>query len=378
MSENYYDILGVSKTASEDEIKKAFRKLAIETHPDKHPGDKAAEEKFKKVNEAYSVLSDKSKRDQYDAQLNNPFAGGRPGASTFQGNFNPNDLNDIFNNFFNHSPFGNPFTDDGPSFNSGRRSQNYEEVEELNVTLGIRITFEESYCGGRKDITFKSNDLCDQCNGTGWDKSSKFVKCDRCKGVGYTVEVERSMFGRPTQRRVICPDCNGKGNHYEKRCSHCHGSGRIEKEKTISINIPAGAYQGMDLRVQGLGRISKSGKRGDLFLMISVPKSSANGVFYREEGFHLNSKLNLTYYDLICGSTQKIVLPNGVEKTFKVPENIKVGEVIRLKNCGFKLLTGNLNSQTNGDLLITICLKPTGKLTDEQKELLKKFNDSLK
>lgn len=372
MSENYYDILGVSKTATDDEIKKAYRKLAVETHPDKHPGDKQAEEKFKKINEAYSTLSDKEKRSQYDAQQSNPFNNGgfargeNPFGFTTSFNFSGGEdvAEEILKNFFNQRASAH--------FNE-RRSANYEE-ENLNLRIKLNISFEEAYTGVRKTISYNINDKCEVCNGEGYDKSSKFIKCPQCNGQGYTVKLEETFFGQRERRKVKCKACNGTGNRHESVCKACHGTGTKAKLKTISTNIPAGAFDGMELRAAQNGNISKSGKIGDLYIVIGVPSVSTDGKMKRTSGPNIETDMTVSYYELLTGAERVIKLPNGIEKRFKIPANMSLKSQLKLNGCGFKIV----NEQRYGDLIINLSLEKLKNLTNEQKELLKKFDDSIK
>lgn len=376
MSENYYDILGVSKTASEEEIKKAFRKLAIETHPDKHPGDKTAEEKFKKINEAYSVIGDQTKRKEYDAAQQNPFRRGQMGGN-FHGGVRPEDIESMFANVFNgfkgFENFAN-FTNGPETFTSNNRKQE----DDLNIHVKIPISFEDSYTGISKTISYNSTEPCSECNGTGFDENSKFVTCEKCNGKGTINMYERKMFGQAFLTKITCPVCDGKGHHKEKKCSKCGGTGTQPNKNTITINIPAGSYNGMELRLKGYGKLSKTGMKGDLFIILDIPKYSVNGVFSRKDDFNLETNIQLSYYELLSGKSQDLTLPNGTTISYKIPDNIKIGDVIKIKNKGFRLLSGSLLGRTNGDILITVNLKPTGKLSKDQLNLLKKFDDSLK
>ena len=370
MSENYYDILGVSKTASEDEIKKAFRKLAIETHPDKHPGDKSAEEKFKKINEAYTTLSDKDQRAKYDATLNNPF-GGQENQFNFGSSFSfsANDMmDDMFKSFFN-----------GRSNSYFHEKKAQAQPENLSVKVSIKISFEEAYCGVVKEISYNVYDTCPTCGGNGYDKNSKFIKCPNCKGQGFTIAIEETFFGKRERRKVRCNACNGAGNRHEKECSACKGKGRIIKMKTVRISIPAGAYSGMELKAPGSGSKSKDGRTGDLYILVNTVNQTSDGRLRRAaiDPQSIETDVNLSYYELLCGSERTVRLPNGEEKTFKIPPNTSLESTLRLKCCGFKFPNGPMNGKSSGDLFIHMSLEKIQSLTEEQRELLKKFNESL-
>lgn len=355
MNKNYYDILGVDKNASEKEIKNKYRKLAIKYHPDKNQGNKEAEEKFKEISEAYDTLSDEKKRREYDEQLNNPF-GGKRHNSGFNANFN---ANDIFNQFFG----GNPFS----AFNDDNVNSSNKKQENLNLKLKVFISFEDSFTGCQKQIRYTRNNSCPEC--------SKNI-CKECSGRGYTEHIQRTPFGA-ARSMVNCKSCNGKGYKINLSCTHCGGLGFKQEEVSFSINVPKGTYDGMELRCKGKGKIGTNGNVGDLFIVISVPRESSDGKFIRHEGFNLTTFVNVSYYDLLFGCEKEILLPNKEVKKFKVPERHDLSKPLRIKNNGFKIM-GGLSNQENGDLIILITLDYPNNITNEQKELLQKFNNSVK
>ena len=368
---DYYSILGVNEKSSQDEIKKAFRKLAMETHPDKHPGDKKAEEKFKEINEAYSVLGDEKKKTEYDNQRT--FGVGGPGAGPNFGNsawfkyqnFRPDGADpfgfgeSVFDEFFRDS-FGfrrgaNPFAEHDPD-------------ENISKKFRVSINFKEAYCGCKKDISFDREIVCPECEGTGADKKSKLEKCTDCNGSGSV----KTPFG--TKK---CSKCLGKGIRHTGTCSKCHGSGTLKTSQTLSVNIPAGAFDGMELRIRGMGNESKITKsRGDVFLVISTPKFSDDGTFKRLEGADMEMNLQLSLYEMMSDKKVKITLPDGNPFTVKIPKDSQPGAKLKVLNKGFKLLAVS-NGKTRGDLYINLALKMPKNLTPEQLDLLKKFDESL-
>ena len=371
MSENYYDILGVSKKATEAEIKKAYRKLAIELHPDKHHGDKTAEEQFKKVNEAYCVLSNKDKKDEYDAKLaaEEKYAsmrqtfGGNPG-----GGFNFNDFQSMFEAAFSSRP--------GSRFNHSYSNFKEEPTESNDVKIGVHITFEEAYTGTDKTLTYNVKMPCDKCDGTGYDKKSKMIKCPNCNGQGYTVVMNDAFFGERDKIKIKCKHCNGKGIRHKDTCHACNGHGYGVTKKTIRINIPAGSYTGAELRVKDYGSVSANGTAGNLFITITVDSTSKNGIFSRSDQ-DLIANIQMSYYDMLCGAEKELEFPDGTIKKFKIPAGIKPGNVIKLKGLGFKYLESGPNGITHGDVKINVELEQLSELTEEQRELLKTFNDAV-
>ncbi len=366
MSKSYYDILGVSKIATDDEIKKAYRKLAVEMHPDKHPGDKAAEDNFKKINEAYATLSNKEKRKLYDMQQ----AGPQPsadGSYSFTSNFNYSGdaVDDLINKFFKDRS--------SAYFNQKKSAVNNEE--NLNIKVKVSVTFEEAYTGCQKSISYNIKEKCSACDGNRYDKSSKCIKCPNCNGAGFTVEYVESFFGQRERKRVQCSHCNGTGFRHEKECSKCKGTGSTTKMKTIQINIPAGAAEGMELKAAKCGSQSKNGSVGDLYIIVSVPNISSDAKFKRLDGNDMETNISISYYELLCGSEKSVKLPNGSEKRFKIPTNMPLKTQLKLNGCGFPSLH---KGSDPGNLLININLERLTNLTDEQKELLKKFDESIK
>jgi molecular chaperone DnaJ len=361
MSKDYYKILGVAENASDKDIKSAYRKLAIKYHPDKNKNDKNAEEKFKEISEAYDTLSDKSKRDQYNQQRKNPFGGG-----SFHNSGNGFNPADIFNQFFGGNFSG------ASSFNE--RAQNFNE--NLNLKIRINISFEDSYNGCVKDISYNKFVKCKHCNGIRYDTNSKAKSCQRCNGSGYIINYVNTFFGR-TRETIKCPECDGLGKTYEKKCNHCHGSGKNNEYVSFNIRVPQGAYNGMELRIQGKGNESKNGV-GDLFIVLNVPDKSLDNKFLRTNSFDLFTEVEISYYDLLIGTEKEVILPNNTKKKFKVPKNHDLRKSMRIKDAGFKLLTGGLNSKENGDLIISLYLKSINNLSDEQIKMLKAFDDSIK
>ena len=361
MSKDYYKILGVAENASDKDIKSAYRKLAIKYHPDKNKNDKNAEEKFKEISEAYDTLSDKSKRDQYDQQRKNPF-----GSGSFHNSGNGFNPADIFNQFFGGNFSGTS------SFNE--RAQNFNE--NLNLKIRINISFEDSYNGCVKDISYNKFVKCKHCNGIGYDTNSKVNSCHRCNGNGYITNFVNTFFGR-TKETFKCPDCDGLGKIYEKKCNHCHGVGKTSEHVSFTVKIPQGAYNGMELRIQGKGNESRNGI-GDLFLSLAIPQTSIDSTFSRGNNFDLSTQYGISYYDLLLGTEKEITLPDGTKKIFKIPKNFNLRNSLRIRDAGFKVLTGGLNSKKNGDLVISLYLNPVENLTEEQISLLKEFNKTLK
>lgn len=344
--EDFYKILGVARNASQDEIKSAYRKLAIKYHPDKNQGDKSAEEMFKKVSIAYETLSDKDKRNQYDN------GGFREGYTNFSGRhpFGSN-VNDIFNEFF-----GSHFNNRGSHMSPPRDIETY-----------LTISFEDSIKGCEKNVKLKTRDLCSSCNGKGYDKNSKSHTCPTCHGSG---RIQQSFLNIWNP----CPSCKGSGIIFENKCSKCGGSGYGEiTEKSIKITIPAGAFNGLRLKISGYGEWNNEKTvKGNLYILIKVSERSSDGKFYRiDNSLNIGYDLRVSYYDYLIGKVFSIS-PTWVsnEIKFKIPEHTDIGETIRIPGFGFK----DIHFDKHGDLMIKVLLEPIKQLSDEQRNLLEKFN----
>lgn len=361
MANNYYDILGVPKSASADEIKKAYRKLAHQYHPDKGAGN---ENKFKEVNEAYQVLGNQEKRQQYDtygstfeqAQRNGGYGGGfNPGqGNPFGGGFDPFgggvefDLGDIFGDMF-----------------GGQRERQSRKNRGIDLEMGLRLTFEEAVFGVEKNITLEKKDTCKTCGGNGAAPGSKVITCPKCHGQGQIRTQRRTIFGN-IQSAVACDRCEGTGKVPEVACAACRGSGVLRQEKTIAVKIPAGIDNGQRIRVAGEGEAGYRGSEpGDLYLVMQV---SASKNFVRD-GFNLQMDLPISFTQAALGA--KIIiktLDGSIE--LKVPSGTQSGTILKVKDKGVPHLN---QPGRRGDLLVTVRVLIPSKLSKKEKELLKQL-----
>ena len=346
---DYYDILGVNKSASKDEIKKAYRNTAFKYHPDKNPGDKVAEEKFKEASEAYSVLSDDKKKTNYDQFGHAAFESGGGGGQGF-GGFDASSFSDIFEDFFSD------FT--GGSRSSNRRSSS-NRGNDLRYDLSISL--EEAYKGLDKKINYTTYKKCSSCKGSGAEPGSKPITCDYCDGRGKI----RSNQGFFTIQQT-CPQCNGYGETISKACSTCRGNGKTQSNENVSVKIPKGVDDGTRIRLAGKGEAgSKGGGNGDLYLFISVQNHS---LFKRSEE-NLFFELPISFADAALGTTIEVPCIDGSKVKVKIPAGTQHGKQLRLKEKGMPVL----KRSAFGDLYIRIIPEVPVSLTKRQKEILEEF-----
>jgi molecular chaperone DnaJ len=346
---DYYDILGVNKSASKDEIKKAYRTTAFKYHPDKNPGDKVAEEKFKEASEAYSVLSDDKKKTNYDQFGHAAFESGGGGGQGF-GGFDASSFSDIFEDFFSD------FT--GGSRSSSRRSSS-NRGNDLRYDLSISL--EEAYKGLDKKINYTTYKKCSSCKGSGAEPGSKPITCDYCDGRGKI----RSNQGFFTIQQT-CPQCNGYGETISKACSTCRGNGKIQSNENVSVKIPKGVDDGTRIRLAGKGEAgSKGAGSGDLYLFISVQNHS---LFKRSEE-NLFFELPISFADAALGTTIEVPCIDGSKVKVKIPAGTQHGKQLRLKEKGMPVL----KRSAFGDLYIRIIPEVPVSLTKRQKEILEEF-----
>ena len=350
---DYYEVLGVERSASEEEIKKAYRKLAKKYHPDMNPGDKDAEAKFKEASEAYAILSDAEKRKQYDQFGFAAFDGsGGFGAGGFD--FNSADFGDIFGDIF------------GDFFGGGRRGPANGPMKGANVRTSVRITFLEAVFGVEKEITLNLKDPCPTCNGTGAKPGTTPQMCPKCGGKGQVVFTQQSFFG--TVRNVqTCPDCGGKGKIIKDKCTQCGGSGYISSRKTIKVSIPAGIDNGQSVRIRDKGEPGvNGGPRGDLLVEVIV---EPHHEFMRQD-YNIFSTVRISYAMAALGGSIVIETVDG-----KVIYDVKPGTQsdtrIRLKNKGVPTIR---NKDIRGDHYVTLIVETPTKLSKEAKELLRQFD----
>jgi molecular chaperone DnaJ len=351
---NYYDILGIQKNATEDDIKKAFRKLAQKYHPDKKGGDEA---KFKEVSEAYSVLSDKKTRAEYDT-YGKTFAGGGPqGAGGFGGfdfsNFQGAgqngqsfefDLGDIFSDFF------------GGSSRAGSRGR--------DISIDIELTFREAMFGVERRVLISKTGVCTVCGGTGARPGTKTTTCPTCNGKGSIRETRNSFFGTFTQERV-CPRCKGKGEIPETPCDTCHGDGLVRREQEIRVMVPAGVDDGEMIRMPQMGEATSSGAAGDLYVKLHVRPDPR----FSREGNNLSTTLSVKLSDALLGGSYTIPTLDGDEK-IQVPAGVAHGELIRVRGRGVPHGRGN-----RGDLLVKIDIQFPKKLSRTAREAIEKLRE---
>ena len=353
---DYYEVLGVSKGASDSEIKSAYRKLAKKYHPDMNPGDKEAEAKFKEASEAYAVLSDADKRRQYDQFGHAAFDGGAGGAGGFD--FGGMDMGDIFGDIF------------GDFFGGGRsRGQSNGPMKGQNIRTSVRITFEEACFGVDKEIDVTLKEECATCHGTGAKPGTSPETCKKCGGKGQVVFTQQSLFG--VVRNVqACPDCHGTGKIIKERCSDCSGSGYISKRKKISVSIPAGIDNGQCVRIRDKGEPGvNSGQRGDLLVEVVV---SRHPIFQRQDR-DIFSTAPITFAQAALGGDVRIKTVDG-EVIYTVKPGTQTNTRVRLRNKGVPSLR---NKQVRGDHYVTLVVEVPTKMNSEQKELLEAFDKAM-
>lgn len=355
---DYYEVLGVSKTASPDEIKKAFRRQAVQHHPDRG-GD---ETKFKEINEAYEVLKDPSKRQRYDqfghsgvgssaASDGNPFGGGFGGFNTENVNFDFGDLGlgDIFGSFFGGDMGG---------AQRGRRSNRGRDVE-----TSIEISFEQAIFGTEAALNLTMEDICDHCKGTMAEPGYELKKCDECKGSGQITRVTRTIFGN-IQQATTCPKCGGRGQIPEKECTVCHGRGTKRMNQTINIKIPAGIDDGATIRLREQGEALAGGHKGDLYVNVRVKPHKK---FTREGDLILSSE-HVTMIDAALGTEIEVDTVDGPVR-MKVPIGTQSGTDFKLSGHGVPRLSGGLR----GAHIVTVLVDTPSKLSSKQKSLLEQL-----
>ena len=366
---DYYEVLGVDKNATVDEIKKAYRKKAIQYHPDKNPGDKEAEEKFKEAAEAYSVLSDPDKRAKYD-QFGHAGLGGQAGPD-FSGGFG--DLNDIlrdlfgggFGGFSGFGGFG------GFGGGSGRSSQSQRVYRGRDIRVRVKMTLEEIARGAEKEISLERNVPCQDCGGKGTRNSSDIKVCPACKGSGQVKRVVNGIFGQ-TVTYSTCQQCGGEGKIVTNPCRTCGGTGLVRKKETVKVNIPAGVENGMQLTIRGAGHAAKNnGVNGDLLVLIEEVENPD----FRREGNNLTYTKVISVMDAMLGATVEIPCIDGTYK-IKVEPGTQSGTVVRLKGKGLPAVNG----YGTGDLYVRLMVWIPKKLGRSEKELFESMrnNDSFR
>ncbi len=365
---DYYEVLGVSKTATEDEIKKAYRVLAKKYHPDMNPGDKDAEAKFKEASEAYAVLSDADKRRQYDQFGHQAFEQGGAGAGGFD--FSGMDFSDIFGDLFGGGGFGG-FGGFGDIFGGGTRSGYRGPMRGANLRAAVSITFDEAIAGATKELDLTLKDECATCHGTGAKPGTTPETCPKCGGKGQVVMTQQSMFGM-VRNVTTCPDCHGTGKIIRDKCPDCGGAGYINSRKRIEVSIPAGIDNGQSIRLRGKGEPgTNGGERGDLLVEVSVGRHP----IFQRQNLDIYSTAQISYATAALGGEVRIPTVDG-DIMYTVKPGTQTDTRVRLRGKGVP----DPMSRTpgvRGDHYVTLIVSIPQKLNSEQKELLRRFDESI-
>ena len=361
---DYYEILGVSKGSAADEIKKAYRKVAMQFHPDRNPGDKEAEEKFKEAAEAYEVLSDTDKRAKYDRYGHQAFG---PGTGGFGGgNGNMEDIFSQFGDIFGDDIFGNFFGGGGGrSRGGGGRKPTGQRGSNLRVKL--KLNFEEIAKGVTKNIKVKKYVSCNTCTGSGARDKGSVQNCGTCQGSGQVRRVQNTFLGQ-MQTVTTCPTCNGEGTTITSKCGPCKGEGRVYGEEMVSLEIPGGVQEGMQLSLSGKGNAGeRGGYPGDLIVLI---EEEAHPSLHRD-GMNVAFELFVSFPDAVFGTQVEVPTIDGKAK-IKIPAGTQSGKIFRLKGKGFP----EVNGYTKGDQLIHVNVWTPQNVSADEKDILEKLNDS--
>ena len=349
---NYYEILGVDKKATPEQIKSAYRKLAMKYHPDRNQGDEKAAEKFKEINEAHETLSDEQKRAAYDYELEHPGMGGfggfgGGGAQGFGG------FEDIFSSIFGGSGFG--------GFGGGARTAQSEVGEDIQREM--TLSFMDAAKGCKKTVSYMRNEPCSSCHGTGAKNGTEYVTCSRCQGRGVVQQVQNTMFGR-TIRQSPCPDCGGSGRTIKERCNDCKGKGYQRKETTLTVDLPAGVDTGSYMRKKGYGQAAQGGGTpGDLIIVFRV---EPHKMFVRDK-FDLKLDLPISFKTAALGGVVKVPT---IDDTFEftIPEGTQSGQVFTIRGKGIKSARNG-----TGNLILRVIVEVPTKLSKEQKKEIEKL-----
>ena len=359
---DYYEILGVSKNAAADEIKKSYRKVAMQFHPDRNPGDKEAEEKFKEAAEAYEVLSDTDKKAKYDRYGHAAFG---PGTGGFSGGSNMEDIFSQFGDIFGEDIFGNFFNGGGGRSRGGGRRATGQRGSNLRIKL--KLSYEEIAKGVSKNIKVKKYVLCTTCGGNGAKDKNSVQTCGTCNGSGQVRKVQNTFLGQ-MQTVATCPTCNGEGSTVTTKCGACKGDGRMYGEETVTLDIPAGVQEGMQLSLSGKGNAGeRGGASGDLIILI---EEEAHALLHRD-GLNVAFDLYITFPDAVFGIQVEVPTIDGKAK-IKIPAGTQSGKIFRLKGKGFP----EVNGYTKGDQLIHVNVWTPQNVSNDEKTILEKLNDS--
>lgn len=354
---DYYEVLGVKREASEDEIKKAYRKLAKQNHPDLNPGDKHAEERFKEIGEAYEVLSDARKRQKYDAYghagVDPNFGSGGAWSGGFGGGFEDFDLGSIFDQFFG-----------GASGGRGRTAA----MRGDSIRASVILSFEEAAFGCEKEIGIHRVESCAACEGTGAEKGTSVEPCQTCRGTGQTRSSRRTPLGMVSTTEV-CQTCRGAGKIIKEPCHTCHGAAQVRKSRSIKINIPAGIDEGQTISLRGEGSVGQNGgPPGDLLVTVQI---RPHPIFTRE-GTTVICEIPITYSQAVLGAEIEVPTLDGKVK-YTMPEGTQTGTTFRLKGKGIPRIQTN----ARGDQLVKVYVEIPKNLTEKQKDILRQFGEAV-
>ena len=360
---DYYEVLGVGKTASADEIKKAYRKVAMQYHPDRNPGDKPAGEKFKEAAEAYEVLSDADKKAQYDRYGHAGMSNGRGG---FGGGMNTEDIFSQFGDIFGEDLFGSFFGGGGGRGRSGGGGRS-RGVRGSNLRIKLKLNYEEIANGVTKSVKVKKHVICTTCAGSGAKDKNSVQTCSTCGGNGQVKRVTNTFLGQ-MQTVTTCPTCNGEGTTITAKCGNCKGEGRVFGEETVTLDIPAGVQEGMQLSVGGKGNAGeRGGMPGDLIVLI---EEEAHKDLHRD-GLNVAFDLYISMPDAIFGTQLEVPTIDGKAK-IKIPAGTQSGKIFRLKGKGFP----EVNGYSKGDQLVHVNVWTPQHISTEEKNMLEKMGSS--
>ena len=356
---DYYEVLGVERNADADTIKKAYRKAAIKFHPDKNPGDKEAEEKFKEAAEAYDVLSNEDKRARYD-RFGHAGMGGAAGGGGFSGFSGGGfSMEDIFEQF--GDIFGGAF---GGGFGGGRSSRSRTVNRGSDIRITVKLSLQEVAEGVTKKLKINKTVACDKCGGSGAKDSSSYATCTQCNGSGYVITVQNSFFGR-MQTQSVCPTCGGQGRIIKEKCSKCNGEGTERGQEIIEVKIPAGVSDGMMLTVRGKGNAARNGGvSGDLLVVIEEEHSPE----LIRDGNDLIHNLNITVTTALLGGEVEVPTIDGKAR-IKIAPGTHAGKVLRLRGKGLP----DVNGYGRGDIMVVIDITIPDELTKEERNLVEKL-----